>query len=105
MAVRARYRLWIAGILAVVAIMLAAKACDAPVIMQASRGARAYAGDIMLAKMIDALTEMYPEIPILPWMIFSGVMATPPNRKVSFPISFSVSLGIPPPVCVPGLNI
>ena len=46
------------------AIILAAKACDASVIMQASRGARAYAGDIMLAKMIDALTEMYPDIPI-----------------------------------------
>jgi fructose-bisphosphate aldolase, class II len=46
------------------AIMEAARACDAPVIMQASRGARSYAGDIMLARMIDALTEMYPEIPI-----------------------------------------
>ena len=46
------------------AIMEAAKACDAPVIMQASRGARAYAGDIMLAKMIDALVEMYPAIPV-----------------------------------------
>ncbi|MEM8836738.1 MAG: class II fructose-bisphosphate aldolase [Pseudomonadota bacterium] len=46
------------------AIMEAAKASDAPVIMQASRGARSYAGDIMLAKMIDALTEMYPDIPI-----------------------------------------
>ncbi len=46
------------------AIMQAADACDAPVIMQASRGARAYAGDIMLAKMIDALAEMYPQIPV-----------------------------------------
>jgi hypothetical protein len=46
------------------AIMEAAKACDAPVIIQASRGARSYAGDIMLARMIDALTEMYPDIPI-----------------------------------------
>ena len=46
------------------AIMEAASACDAPVIMQASRGARSYAGDIMLAKLIDALTEMYPNIPI-----------------------------------------
>jgi fructose-bisphosphate aldolase class II len=46
------------------AIMQAARECDAPVIMQASRGARAYAGDIMLAKMIDALTEMYLEIPV-----------------------------------------
>lgn len=46
------------------AIMEAAKAVDAPVIMQASRGARTYAGDIMLAKMIDALAEMYPTIPV-----------------------------------------
>lgn len=46
------------------AIMEAARACSAPVIMQASRGARSYAGDIMLAKMIDALVEMYPEIPV-----------------------------------------
>ncbi len=33
------------------AIMEAAAACDAPVIIQASRGARSYANDIMLAKM------------------------------------------------------
>jgi fructose-bisphosphate aldolase, class II len=46
------------------AIMEAAKAVDAPVILQASRGARSYAGDIMLAKMIDALEVMYPDIPL-----------------------------------------
>ena len=46
------------------AIMEAASAVDAPVIIQASRGARSYAGDIMLAKMIDALEEMYPQIPL-----------------------------------------
>jgi fructose-bisphosphate aldolase class II len=46
------------------AIMAAAKACDAPVIMQASRGARSYANDIMLQKMMEALTEMYPDIPL-----------------------------------------
>src|SRR6201996_2387487 len=46
------------------AIMEAAASCDAPVIIQASRGARAYANDIMLAKMIDALAEIYPEIPL-----------------------------------------
>jgi fructose-bisphosphate aldolase class II len=35
--------------------------CDAPVIIQASRGARSYANDIMLAKhMMDALTEIHP---------------------------------------------
>ncbi|MFN3646997.1 MAG: class II fructose-bisphosphate aldolase [Gemmobacter sp.] len=46
------------------AIMEAAKACDAPVIIQASRGARSYANDIMLAKMIEALAAIYPEIPL-----------------------------------------
>ncbi|WP_159586877.1 class II fructose-bisphosphate aldolase [Chelativorans xinjiangense] len=46
------------------AIMEAAKACEAPVILQASRGARSYANDIMLAKMIDALAEMYPGLPV-----------------------------------------
>lgn len=46
------------------AILRAADAVDAPVILQASRGARSYAGDIMLSKMIEALIEMYPHIPI-----------------------------------------
>src|SRR5712691_71889 len=46
------------------AIMDAAAAVDAPVIIQASRGARSYAQDIMLSKMIDALEEMYPQIPL-----------------------------------------
>ncbi len=46
------------------AIMEAAKACDAPVIIQASRGARSYANDTMLARMIDALVEIYPDIPV-----------------------------------------
>jgi fructose-bisphosphate aldolase class II len=46
------------------AIMEAARACNSPVIIQASRGARTYANDIMLTRMIDALTEIYPEIPL-----------------------------------------
>ena len=46
------------------AILEAARATDSPVILQASRGARTYAGDIMLAKMMEALELMYPEIPI-----------------------------------------
>ena len=46
------------------AIMNAADECDSPVIMQASRGARSYAGDIMLKHMIQALSEMYPHIPL-----------------------------------------
>src|SRR3569832_1838451 len=46
------------------AIMEAAAAVDAPVIIQASRGARSYAGDIMLSRMIDALVEMFPHNPL-----------------------------------------
>ncbi|MBS0472685.1 MAG: fructose-bisphosphate aldolase class II [Proteobacteria bacterium] len=46
------------------AIMEAAEQVDAPVIIQASRGARSYANDIVLARLIDALVEMYPAIPV-----------------------------------------
>jgi fructose-bisphosphate aldolase class II len=48
----------------VLAIMNAASQVDAPVILQASRGARSYAGDIMIRKMVEAAEEMYPGIPI-----------------------------------------
>ncbi len=47
------------------AMVGAAAAVDAPVIIQASRGARSYANDIMLANMIDALVEIYPNVPIV----------------------------------------
>ncbi|WP_140987103.1 class II fructose-bisphosphate aldolase [Asticcacaulis tiandongensis] len=47
------------------AVMDAARKVEAPVIIQASRGARNYAHDIMLTKMIDALVEIYPEIPVV----------------------------------------
>ncbi|MGE3304012.1 MAG: class II fructose-bisphosphate aldolase [Hyphomonadaceae bacterium] len=46
------------------AIMEAAEKVDAPVIIQASRGARSYANDIVLARLIDALVELYPAIPV-----------------------------------------
>ncbi len=46
------------------AMLEAAEEVGAPVIIQASRGARAYANDLMLKHMIDALVEMYPHIPI-----------------------------------------
>ena len=46
------------------AIMEAAEAVGAPVIIQASRGARAYANDIVLKYLIDGLVEMYPNIPV-----------------------------------------
>ena len=46
------------------AVMGAANETASPVIVQASRGARAYAGDHMLQAMIKAAIEMYPAIPI-----------------------------------------
>jgi fructose-bisphosphate aldolase class II len=46
------------------AIMDAANATGAPVIIQASRGARSYANDIMLRHMMDAVTEIHPHIPV-----------------------------------------
>ncbi|WP_298984625.1 class II fructose-bisphosphate aldolase [uncultured Roseibium sp.] len=46
------------------AIMAAADQTDAPVIIQASRGARAYAHDVMLKHMMDAVVEIYPHIPV-----------------------------------------
>ena len=45
-------------------IMKAAAACDAPVIIQASRGARAYANDLVLSKLLEGLVELYPHIPV-----------------------------------------
>jgi fructose-bisphosphate aldolase, class II len=46
------------------AIMEAADEVNAPVIMQASRGARSYANDIVLKHLIDAMAELYPHIPV-----------------------------------------
>ena len=46
------------------AILRAADRTDSPVILQASRGARSYAGDVMLRKLIEGLVASYPHIPI-----------------------------------------
>ncbi|WGF88681.1 class II fructose-bisphosphate aldolase [Marinivivus vitaminiproducens] len=46
------------------AIMKAADMTSSPVIVQASRGARSYAGDVMLRRMVEAAVEMYPDIPV-----------------------------------------
>lgn len=46
------------------AIMAAARKTDAPVIIQASRGARSYAGDLMLRRMVEAAIETNPDIPV-----------------------------------------
>ncbi|ADJ27254.1 class II fructose-bisphosphate aldolase [Nitrosococcus watsonii] len=45
-------------------IMQAADAVDSPAIMQASAGARSYAGEPFLRHLIEAAVEQYPHIPI-----------------------------------------
>jgi fructose-bisphosphate aldolase, class II len=47
------------------AIMEAAHAVNAPVIMQASAGARKYAGEAFLRNLIAAAVETYPHIPVV----------------------------------------
>lgn len=47
------------------AIMEAADETDSPVIMQASAGARRYAGEVFLKKLIEAAVEAYPHLPIV----------------------------------------
>ena len=47
------------------AIMEAAAETDSPVIMQASAGARKYAGEAFLRHLIDAAVESYPHIPVV----------------------------------------
>jgi fructose-bisphosphate aldolase, class II len=46
------------------AIMLAAQATDSPVILQASAGARKYAGEAYLRHMVQAAIETHPDIPV-----------------------------------------
>ena len=47
------------------AIMAAASETGSPVIMQASAGARKYAGEIFLRHLIEAAVESYPDIPVV----------------------------------------
>jgi fructose-bisphosphate aldolase class II len=47
------------------AIMSAAAETDSPVIMQASAGARKYAGEAFLRHLIEAAIESYPRIPVV----------------------------------------
>ena len=47
------------------AVMMAADAVGAPVILQASAGARKYAGEPFIKHLIQAATEAYPHIPLV----------------------------------------
>ncbi len=46
------------------AIMQAADATNSPVILQGSAGARSYAGEVFLRKLIEAAVETYPHLPV-----------------------------------------
>ena len=46
------------------AIMTAAAEVGAPVIMQASAGARKYAGEAFLRHIIEAAVETWPDVPV-----------------------------------------
>ena len=46
------------------AIMQAADSTDSPVILQASAGARKYAGEAFLRKLVEAAIETYPHLPV-----------------------------------------
>jgi len=60
----------------VLSIMNAAQKTDSPVILQASRGARSYAGDIMIKHMIMAVSEMFPTIPVVMHQDHGNSMST-----------------------------
>ena len=47
------------------AIMQAAESTQSPVILQASAGARKYAGEAFLRKLVEAAVEAYPDIPVV----------------------------------------
>jgi fructose-bisphosphate aldolase class II len=49
----------------ILAIMEAAQECQAPVILQASAGARKYAGEAYLRHMVLAAVEAHPDIPVV----------------------------------------
>jgi fructose-bisphosphate aldolase class II len=49
----------------ILAIMAAADETDSPVILQASRGARKYAGENFLRHLVQAAVETYPHIPVV----------------------------------------
>ena len=58
------------------AILMAAEKTNSPVIIQASRGARAYAGDLLLQSLIKGLIATFPNIPICMHQDHGNSMAT-----------------------------
>ena len=58
------------------AIMTAAQATNSPVILQASRGARAYANDLVLAGLIQGFAKAFPDIPLCMHLDHGNGLAT-----------------------------
>src|SRR5438045_8452997 len=61
------------------AIMEAANETDSPVIIQASRGARAYSQDAYLKHLMLAASELYPQIPTVMHQDHGNSPATCPS--------------------------
>ncbi len=57
-------------------VMTAAQATDSPVILQASRGARSYANDLVLAGLIEGLSRAFPDIPLCMHLDHGNGLAT-----------------------------
>lgn len=57
-------------------VLNAAVATDSPVILQASRGARSYANDLVLAGLIQGLSRAFPDIPICMHLDHGNGLAT-----------------------------
>lgn len=58
------------------AIMTAAQQTNSPVILQASRGARSYANDLVLAGLIQGFARAFPEIPLCMHLDHGNGLAT-----------------------------
>ncbi|MDB6180422.1 class II fructose-bisphosphate aldolase [Paracoccus fistulariae] len=58
------------------AVMTAAQATHSPVILQASRGARAYANDLVLAGLISGFARAFPDIPVCMHLDHGNGLAT-----------------------------
>ena len=68
------------------AVMLAAEKCESPVIIQASAGARKYAGPKFIKSMMEAAVEEFPQIPIVMHQDHGG---SPADCKVCIDLGFS----------------
>ena len=68
------------------AIMEGAKEVNSPVIVQASAGARKYAGSRFIKSMMEAAVEEFPEIPIVMHQDHGG---SPKDCKVCIDLGFS----------------